>query len=230
MADSPPSTSPIWDTGPSHASSGSVQPIPPWRRGPWGVLEPRYTRTPSKPNHRTTPPETAGRNEPANPSPSCSWTSCGGLKPPSASSSAPARAPVTGGYPLTSHDTAPPSIASTSCMPPRKASSTASTAVGKALTSSPADWAGRRRRADLPTFSMLRTLSRRNPGSAATSKEDAGEVRSPAVGLQPNRRVMSRSSPARPLLSVEHSYLFCPKEDPAEYHMGCFCKCSSCSG
>ena len=44
------------------------------------------------------------------------------------------------------------------------------------------------------------------------------------------REELSRSSPARPLPSVEHSYLFCPKEDPAEYHAGCFCKCSSCAG
>ena len=41
---------------------------------------------------------------------------------------------------------------------------------------------------------------------------------------------VSRSERLRPLPGVEHSYLFCPREDPAEYHAGCFCKCSSCAG
>ena len=229
-AASPPSTSPTWDTGRLHASSGSAPPTPPWRKEPWEGPGLRYMPTPLKPVPRTTPPKMGRKTEPESPSPSGSWTSCGGPRPPSASSSAPAKAPATGDYPPTSHDSMPPSTASTSCTPPGKAFSTASTAVGRALTSSPADWAELRRRADLPTFSTLQTLSRRSPESAATSKEDAGEVGSPVVGLRSNRRVMSRSFPARPLPSVEHSYLFCPKEDPAEYHAGCFCKCSSCAG
>ena len=229
-AASPPSTSPTWDTGRLHASSGSAPPTPPWRREPWEGPELKCTPTPSKPALHTTPPETERKTELESPSPSGSWTSYGGPRPPSASSSAPAKAPATGDYPPTSHDSVPPSTASTSCTPPEKAFSTASTAAGRASTSSPAGWVGLRRRADLPTFSTLRTLSRRNPETVAASKADAGEVGSPVVGLRSNRRVMSRSFPARPLPSVEHSYLFCPKEDPAEYHAGCFCKCSSCAG
>ena len=94
-----------------------------------------------------------------------SWR--GSKAPPSASSSAPVKAPMTGGYPPTSHDTGPPSTASTSCTPPGKASLTASIAVGRASTSSPVDWVGLRRRADLPTYSTLWTLSRRSPETAA---------------------------------------------------------------
>ena len=102
-ADSPPSTSPTWGIGRSHASSGSAPPTPPWRREPWEGPGLRCTPTPSKPALRTTPPETEKRIEPESPSPSGSWTSCGGPRPPSASSSAPVKAPVTGDCPPTSH-------------------------------------------------------------------------------------------------------------------------------
>ena len=192
MAASPTSTSPTWGTEPWRASSGSAQPTPPWPREPWGGPEPRRTPTPSRPSPRTTPPEMGGRTALGSPSPSGSWTSSGGPRPPSASCSAPARAQGTGASPPTSPGTAPRSTGLTNSMPPARASSTASTAVGRASTSSPVDWVGPRRRADLPTFSTLRTLSRRSPETAATSKADAGEVGSPVVGLQSNRRVMSR--------------------------------------
>ena len=146
---------------------------------------------------------------------------CKGLRPPFALSSVPAKAPATGGCPPTSHDTGPPSTGSTSSTQLARVSSTASTAVGKTSTSSPVDWVGQRRRADLPTYSTLRTLSRWSPEPPTASGADAGEVGSPVVGLRSNRRVMSRSTSSQALPSVEHSYLFCPREDPAEYHAGC---------
>ena len=226
-AASPISTSPTWDTEPWPASSGSVPATPPWRREPWEGRAPRSTPTPSKPSPRTTPPETGGRTVLGSPSPSGSWISSEDPRPLSALCSAPATAQGTGASPPTLPGTAPRSTGSMNSMPPTRASSTVSIAAGNPLTSSPVDWVGPRRRADLPTFSMLQTLSRRSPETAATNKADAGEVGSPVVGLPSNRRVMSRS---RPLPPVEHSYLFCPRDDPAEYHAGCWCKCSSCSG
>ena len=165
------------------------------------------------------------------PSPCGSWTFCEGPRPPSVSSSAPAKPPVTGGYPPTLHDTGARSIGLTSSTPPAKAFSIASTAVGKASTSSPVDWVGQRRQADLPTFNTLQTLFWWSPEPLTTNEADTGEVGSPVVRLQSNRRVMSRSMSSRsPSQSIEHSYLFCPRDDPAEYHQGCWCKCSSCSG
>ena len=229
-AASPTSTSPTWGTGPWPASLGSAQATPPWPREPWEEQAPKSTPVPSRPNPRRKLSRVGERAAQENPSPSGSWTSSGGPKPPSASSSAPPTPQGTGASPPTSPGTAQRLTGLMNSTPPARASLTASAAAGKTSTSSPADWAGPGRRAALPTYDTLRTLSRRSPETATANEADAGEVGSPVVGLRSNRRVMSRSFPARPLPSVEHSYLFCPRENPAEYHAGCFCKCSSCAG
>ena len=117
-----------------------------------------------------------------------------------------------------------PTEAGTNPTPAREGDpGTVSAPAGRPSTTSgrPTGW-GLGRRAALPTFDTLRTLSRRSPESAATSKEDAERVGSPVVGLRPEGGDGHGRLPARPRPSVEHSYLFCPKEDPAEYHAGLF--------